>query len=63
MSHRLLVFLGNRLAKVGSGDVELLGMLVDDCCALGVDYAPAILTRVLCVVICVAVLDIEGTAY
>jgi hypothetical protein len=60
MSRRLLVFLGNRLAKVGSGDVELLGLLVDVCCALSVDCAPVVLTGVLCIVICVAVPGVKG---
>jgi hypothetical protein len=61
MSHRLLVFLGNKLANVGSRDVELLGLLVGVCCALGVDCAPVDLTGVVCVVICVAV--VEGTVH
>ena len=54
-----VVFLGNRLAKVGSGDVELLGLLTGVCCALGVDYALVVLTRVLCTVICVTVSGVE----
>jgi hypothetical protein len=49
MSHRLLVFLGNKLANVGSGDVEVLRLLAGVCCTLGVDYTPADLTRVVCV--------------
>ena len=60
MSHRLLVFLGNKLAKVGSGDVELLGLLVGVCCALVVDYTPVVLTRLFCMIICVAVPYVEG---
>jgi len=63
MSHRLLVFHGNILAKVGSGDVELLGLLAGVCCALGVHCTPIILTGVLCVVICVAVPDVDGTMH
>ena len=61
MSHRLLVFLGNKLAKVGYGDVELLKLFVDVCCALGVDYALVVLTGVFCALICIAMLDREGT--
>ena len=63
MSRRLLVFLGNKLANVGSEDVELLKLLVDVCCALGVYCALVVCTRVLCIVICTTVLDIEGTVH
>jgi len=55
MSHIFLVFLGNIFAKFGYGDVELLGLLVDVCCALGVNCAPAILIGVFFTVICVIV--------
>jgi predicted Kef-type K+ transport protein len=63
MSRRLLVFLGNRIAKVGSGDVELLKLFADVCYALGVDCAHVVLTGVFCDVICVTVLGIEGTVH
>jgi hypothetical protein len=55
MPHIFLVFLGNIFAKFGSRDVELLGLLADVCCALGVDYAPVVLTGVFFTVICVIV--------
>jgi hypothetical protein len=61
MSCRLLVFLGNILANVGSRNVELLGQLVGVCCALGVDYTPTNLTGVVCAWICVIVPKVEGT--
>jgi hypothetical protein len=63
MSRRVLVFLGKKLANVGSGDVELLGLLAGICCALGVDYAPVILTGVLCDMICIRVPGVEGTTH
>jgi hypothetical protein len=62
MSHILLVFLGNKLANVGSGYVELLGLFVGVCCALGVDYAPVDITGVFFIVICITVRGVEGTA-
>jgi hypothetical protein len=62
MSRRLLVFIGNKLAKVGSGDVELLRLLAGVYYALGVDYT-LVLIGVLCVVICVAVPGVEGIAH
>jgi hypothetical protein len=63
MSLRLLVFLGNILSKFGSGDVELLGLLADVYCALGVDYAPDVLIGLFCVVICSIVIGVEGTVH
>ena len=63
MSRRLLIFLGNKLANVGYGDVELLRLLVDVCCTLGVYCAPIVLIGVLCSLICVVVPNIEGTAH
>jgi hypothetical protein len=42
----ILIFLGTRLANVGSGDVELLELLVEVGCTLGVDCTPADLTGV-----------------
>jgi hypothetical protein len=62
MSCRLIVFLGNRLSNVGSRDVELLELLVGVFCSLGVDRAPTNLTGVVCAMICVAVLKVEGIA-
>jgi len=59
MSRRLLSFLGNILVNVVSGDLELLGLHVGVCCFLGVDYTPAVLTRVVCVGICVTVLGVK----
>ena len=56
MSCIFLVFLGNIFAKFGSGDVELHGLLADVCCALGVAYAPVVLTGVFFTVISVVVL-------
>jgi hypothetical protein len=61
MSHRLLVFLDNKLVNVGSGDVELIGLFFRVCCTLGVDYACVILTKVFFTVICVAF--VEGTMH
>ena len=61
MSHRILVSLGKRLANVGSRDVELLGLLVGVYCALGVDCTPADLIGVVCVALCVAV--VEGNTH
>ena len=58
-----LVFLGNIFAKFGSGDVELLKLLVGVCCVLGVDCAPVVLSGVLCVVICIVVLGEEGNSH
>ena len=58
MSRILLVFLGNILANVGSGDVELLELSVGVFCVLGVDCAPVVLTGVLFVLIYVSVQDI-----
>jgi hypothetical protein len=55
MSRIFLVFLGNIFAKFGSVDVELRGLLADVCCALGVDYAPVVLTGVFFTVISVVV--------
>ena len=55
MSRIFLVFLGNIFAKFGSGDVELHALLADVCCALGVDYAPVVLTAVFFTVISVVV--------
>jgi energy-converting hydrogenase Eha subunit B len=64
MLRKLLVFLGNRLAKVGyGGDVGLLELLACVCCTLGVDSAPVVLTGVFCVVIYVPVPGVEGTAH
>ena len=63
MPCRLLVFLGNRLAKVGSGDVELLGLLVGICYNLGVDCTPTVLTVVFCMVICVVMPGVDGPAH
>jgi hypothetical protein len=57
------VFLGNKLANVGSGDVELLGLLAGVCFTLGVDYAPDDLTGVVCVVLCVIILGVEVTMH
>jgi len=62
MSHILLIFLGNKLANVGSRDVEVFRPLVGVCCALGVDFALAILTGVFCAVICIVVVGVDGTA-
>jgi hypothetical protein len=63
MLHIILVFIGNILAKFGSGDVELLGLIVGVCCALGVDCGAVVFTGVLCIVICVTVLGVEGTVH
>ena len=59
MSCILLVFLGNILAKVGSRDVELLGVFY----ALVVDSAPTVLIGVFCIVICIAVPSVDGTSH
>ena len=59
----LLFFLGNRLANVQSKEVELLGLLASVCCTLGVDSAPVVLNGVLCTMICVTVLGVEGTTH
>ena len=61
MLHIILLFLGNKIANVGFGDVELLGLLVGVCCALGVDCTPVGLTGVVCVALYVTV--VEGTAH
>lgn len=57
------VFLGNKLCKVGSGDIELLGLFADVCCTLGVDCALVVLTGLFCAMICIAMPDIEGAAH
>jgi len=63
MSHKLVVVLGNKLSNVGSGDVELLGLLAGVFYALGVDCAPDDLTRVVCAGICIAVPVVEVTVH
>ena len=59
MSHKLLVFLGNKIYNVRYGDVELLGLLVGVCCTLGLDCTPVDLTGV----VCVTVPGVERTAH
>ena len=63
MSRILLVFLSNIHAKVGFGDVELLGLPAGIFCALGVDCASVVLTGVFFTLFCVTVSDIEGTLH
>jgi len=63
MSHKLLVFLGNRLANVGSGDVEVLRLLVGVCCEIGVDYALVVLTRVFCTVIFISLPGVDEATH
>ena len=63
MLHILLVFLDNIYAKVGFGDVELLGLLAGIFWTLGVDCAYVVLTRVFFTLFCVTVPNIRGTLH
>ena len=63
MSRILLVFLGNKLANIGFGDVELLGLLARVCCTVGVDCTSVDITRVVFVGIFVVVPEIEENVH
>jgi hypothetical protein len=58
MSRILIFFIGNRLANVGSEDVELLGLLDGVCCTLVVECTLVDLTGVVCVGFYIAIVEV-----